>query len=110
MGSYLEKKCGEALKNDGTDGDMEQTMAKKSEEEVIERKCWSLHEAIKKGDITSAKQMISTGSDINAIDAFGHPPFHYAIQGGHTECVALLLTSGANIKDYFKGRSSGLYR
>ena len=43
------------------------------------------------------KKFLATGIDINTQDEYGATPLHYALQSGHTEISALLITNEAEI-------------
>ena len=69
-----------------------------------------MHTAAKNGKQKRLKKLLSKGMDVNARDADGWPPIHYALSCEDFETVALLLKAGANITDYTKGRTSKYFK
>ena len=57
-----------------------------------------LREAAQNGDYMVIKQLVSTGqARIDVRDDYnGFTPLHYACKGGHLECVAVLISLGAD--------------
>ena len=49
------------------------------------------------GDMEQIKQMIAMGANINCADEWGRTPLFNAAAYGHSDCVKLLLESGADI-------------
>ena len=69
-----------------------------------------MHSAAKNGGQRKLKKLVSKGMDVNARDAEGWPPIHYALSSGNFETVAFLLKVGADINDYTKGRTSKYFQ
>ena len=69
-----------------------------------------LHNAARSGKVKLLLKFIADGMNVNATDAEGWPPVHYALTSGHFDCVATLLQAGANISDYTKGRTSKYFK
>ena len=69
-----------------------------------------VHYAAKYGKLKQLQKMITTGKNVNALDADGWPAIHYALTAGNFECVACLLNAGANITDYARGRTSKYFK
>ena len=51
-----------------------------------------LHEAAKRGNTEFLKECIANNLSVNALDAAGCTPLHWAAAGGFEECVTLLLS------------------
>ncbi len=49
--------------------------------------------AADEGNIEEVKQHLASGIDVNAKNQFGATPLHYAAKQGHTNLVALLITT-----------------
>ena len=69
-----------------------------------------IHEAVKQGNTLKLQELIAIGQDVNVLDKQGFPPCHYALITGRYECIAILLTAGANIKEYFDSRRLRYFR
>ena len=69
-----------------------------------------MHNAAKNGKLKRLQQYVANGMSVNARDAEGWPPVHYALSAGHFECVAFLLNAGASVSDYAKGRTSKYFK
>lgn len=54
-----------------------------------------MHEAAQEGTIKTVKYLLNKKLTVNAQDANGNTPLHYAAQEGHIEIVRLLLAHGA---------------
>jgi len=54
----------------------------------------TLFAAVKAGDIERVKACIADGADVNAKDATGRMPIHYALAGRHAEITAFLIMQG----------------
>ncbi|KAI8823444.1 osteoclast stimulating factor 1 [Fimicolochytrium jonesii] len=50
-----------------------------------------LHEAAKRGNLGFAKELLSAGVSVNALDKAGNSPLHWASRGGHADVVRCLL-------------------
>ncbi|PVF93575.1 ankyrin, partial [Serendipita vermifera] len=57
----------------------------------------SLHVACAKGDITSVRQLIESGADVNATDTGGRSPLLYAVSEAHENIVQFLIDHHANV-------------
>jgi len=61
-----------------------------------------LHKAVMRGDQDgdqkNVKELIESGSDINAPGNFGWSPLHFAIELGHIHVIRLLLALGADFE------------
>ena len=57
----------------------------------------SINQAIFDGNIEVTKQHMTGGLDVNAIDAGGWTPLHWAASKGCKKTIKLLLANGANI-------------
>lgn len=49
------------------------------------------------GRLTTVKNLVKGGADVNKLGPFGFSPLHAAAQNGHREIVAYLLRNGADI-------------
>jgi ankyrin repeat protein len=56
-----------------------------------------LHRAAAEGNLARARALIAEGAPLNAFDAIGYAPLHYAVKNGWFEMVRLLLDAGADI-------------
>lgn len=56
-----------------------------------------LHDAVKAGDLVSARTLIAEGADIDAVDFSSGSPLHIASVKGEIDIVELLLGSGADV-------------
>ena len=56
----------------------------------------ALIEAAKVGAVANAKALIAVGASVNAIDANGNTPLHWASRRGDNEMVSFLLRNGAD--------------
>ena len=54
-------------------------------------------EAARTGNIEAVRQHLAAGADVNAKDAWGGTPLHYAAIKGHKEIVELLIAKGAAV-------------
>ncbi|KAI9356255.1 SH3 domain-containing protein [Zopfochytrium polystomum] len=50
-----------------------------------------LHEAAKRGNVAFARELLSAGLSVNALDKAGNTPLHWAARGGHSEIVSMIL-------------------
>ena len=57
----------------------------------------TLLEAAKNGDIDQAKQLITSGADVNTKQKFGYTPLHCAAWDGHKNIAEFLLARGADV-------------
>jgi cytohesin len=57
----------------------------------------SFHAAARIGDLVIVENIIQDGTDLNAKDASGKTPLHYAVQYDHKDIVELLISKGANV-------------
>ena len=57
----------------------------------------SIHDAVKKRNITAVKQHLADGVDVNAGNVFGTTPLHFAAWVGHKEIVELLIENCADV-------------
>lgn len=55
-----------------------------------------VHYAARDGDV-AAITMLRGSEDVNATDAEGWTPLHFAAQGGHAKAVEALLDAGADV-------------
>lgn len=51
----------------------------------------TLIEAVKKGDVKTAREHINCGADVNEINSSGRAPIHYTVSLNHLSCLVLLL-------------------
>ncbi len=56
-----------------------------------------LIEAVKAGNVASAKELVASGADVNQQDKHGWTPLNWAAGKGNLEMVSLLLEHGADI-------------
>jgi hypothetical protein len=56
-----------------------------------------LHQAAEVGDVNQVQQLLSKGTDVNAIDRAGFTPLFYAAYKGHKEAAEILIAGGANV-------------
>lgn len=66
-----------------------------------------LHDALDQGDLSGARQLINSGTDLNAKDAQQRTPMDVAASKGYAEIVKLLLDKGVNV--YAAGANKGEY-
>ena len=57
----------------------------------------SLSDAVKSGDRTAVRALLRGKADVNAAEADGTTPLHYATEADNIEMVRLLLASGARV-------------
>ncbi|XP_028411758.1 osteoclast-stimulating factor 1-like [Dendronephthya gigantea] len=50
-----------------------------------------LHEAAKRGNVNFLNECLGNKVSVNGLDKAGCTPLHWAAQGGHAECVSILL-------------------
>ena len=55
----------------------------------------TLHDAVQMGDVERIKDLVATGADVNAPDAAGFTPLHYAARQGHAGAIEALFAAGA---------------
>ena len=53
--------------------------------------------ALKAGELAAARALVAAGSDVNALEADGTTPLHWAVQSGDVEAVDFLLRAGARV-------------
>jgi len=69
-----------------------------------------MHVSALDGDISSVKEALDAGVDVNAVDADGHTALMLAAYNGHSEIVLTLLDRGAGIdRRDMEGRTALLY-
>lgn len=56
-----------------------------------------LHEAARRGDLRKIKELLGRGENVNARDAIGYTPLHYAAKSGHLDVVQFLVENGADV-------------
>ncbi len=56
-----------------------------------------LHYAALKNAIARVRQLIASGTDVNALDGDGFSPLHFAVQENHRDMVRILLDYGATV-------------
>lgn len=61
-----------------------------------------LHLAAYSGASQCVRLFIKRGADVESNDEAGHTPLLYALQAGHTEVSAFLLSAGARLHYFFK--------
>lgn len=59
----------------------------------------NIFEAARTGNAQQLRIFLVNDVNVNAKDARGQTPLHYACLGGHVECVKTLLENGANINE-----------
>lgn len=57
----------------------------------------SLHQAIRDNNLEKVRDLIATGSEVNAADSSRRTPLHLAVWSGNIEIIKLLLISNANV-------------
>lgn len=57
----------------------------------------ALHNAVIDGEFDQARTLLDSGTDVNAKDAMGWAPLHFAAQNLDVEMVRMLLAFNANI-------------
>lgn len=57
----------------------------------------SLQAAVQRGDNATVQSLIATGADVNATNADGDKPLHYAALGGDTTTAQILIAAGAHV-------------
>jgi ankyrin repeat protein len=57
-----------------------------------------LVDAVKRGDVNAARTLIAQKADVNAPDADGSTPLHWAAQRDDVAMADLLIAAGANVK------------
>ena len=58
----------------------------------------TLSDAIQSGDTATARKLIQSKTDINAVEPDGMTPLHWAVRSNDVELSTLLLRAGANAK------------
>lgn len=58
----------------------------------------ALHHATRNGDLEIVKQLVSSGTDVNAIADQGHFPLYCAAGHGHVETTQYLIKNGADLQ------------
>jgi ankyrin repeat protein len=66
-----------------------------------------LHRAAAAGDLPRARELIREGASLNAFDAIGYAPLHYAVKNEWFEMVRLLLDAGADIDAHAPDADAG---
>src|SRR5688500_20119229 len=56
-----------------------------------------LVEAVKSGDVTTARALVAKGADVNATEPDGTTAMHWAVQKGDLDMVSRFLRSGAKV-------------
>jgi uncharacterized protein len=56
-----------------------------------------LVEAVKSGDVTTARALVAKGADVNAPEPDGTTALHWAVQKGDVDLVSRLLRAGAKV-------------
>ena len=56
-----------------------------------------LMRAASKGQLQNVKKLINAGEDVNAANAEGDTPLHYAASNGHKDILKILLQAGAAV-------------
>ena len=68
-----------------------------NESEISDSDDWPLHSAAARGDVESARRLLSEGADVNAFDDLHRTPLHGAVEREHLGVAELLLKSGARV-------------
>ena len=55
------------------------------------------HSLLFSGHTDLALLLIQNGAEVNAQNAFGYTPLHWAVSNGHLETVKVLVENGANV-------------
>lgn len=65
----------------------------------------SLHQAVRDGNLEQVRELIATGSEVNAADPSRRTPLHLAVWTGNVDIIKQLLLANANVmakaQDYF---------
>lgn len=69
----------------------------------------SIHEAAENGNVEAIKRHIYSLNDVNAKGVDGATPLHYATIKDHSDIVAILITSGAEVNAQMESIPSGVY-
>ena len=72
----------------------------------------ALRDAATRGDVDTLRALLDAECDtteIDSLDWVGKAPLMYAAQGGHTECVRLLLEHGADVNKPSASRSTAAH-
>jgi cytochrome c len=70
-----------------------------------------IHEAAKTGDVSALVAALDAGANINELDESRQAtPLYFAVQNGHVEAAALLLTRGADVNLSSKWGGPPLFR
>jgi ankyrin repeat protein len=56
-----------------------------------------LHSAAQAGDVARLRELVTQGHAVNAFDALGLTPLHYAARNGHYDAALFLIQSGADV-------------
>lgn len=60
-------------------------------------------------DAEKMSLLIEAGADVDRLDAEDKSPLYYAIQGGYTDCVEVLLNAGAIVDENVRQLPHYLY-
>ena len=68
-----------------------------------------LHGAVKNCDKAEILRLIYNGTQLDEIDGFGMAPLHWAVYGGYTEIVEILINAGADVNVKTKHGTTALW-
>ena len=58
---------------------------------------FKLHDAVLRCDEAEVEKLIRSGIALDELDERGMAPIHWAVYGGYTEIVAMLIEAGADV-------------
>eukprot|EP00931_Biecheleriopsis_adriatica_P108565 TRINITY_DN82898_c0_g1_i1.p1 TRINITY_DN82898_c0_g1~~TRINITY_DN82898_c0_g1_i1.p1 ORF type:complete len:192 (-),score=45.04 TRINITY_DN82898_c0_g1_i1:139-714(-) len=69
----------------------------KASHEILKEGATDLMKASYEGDVAKVRELVESGSDVNAQDAYGWTPVRYAVRMRHAKVVETLLELGADV-------------
>lgn len=83
----------------------------RSSENRASSRSYLLHDAVRSGNVSKLVEMLSSGQDVNAVDAAGCTALHLAATAGNDDVVgALVRAKGISVDKLNKNKVTALYR